>query len=188
VTATAYTGYSFAGWNNGATANPYTFTVISDVELTALFIAEGEEVYSVTVESADPSMGTVSGGGLAMNGGEVSINAIPNEGYRFLRWNDNDTNAHRTITVTSNASYTAYFESTTQGIAEVDEVDIRIYAVDGHIYVNVNGEPVEEFRVYDVDGREVFHAIHTDRTFVLPEGIYLVKVGTLPARKVVVIR
>ena len=38
VTATAYTGYTFAGWSNGITANPYTFAVISDVELTAYFV------------------------------------------------------------------------------------------------------------------------------------------------------
>lgn len=91
VTATAYTGYTFAGWSNGVTANPYTFAVISDVELTALFVEEGEEVYTVTVESANPAMGSVSGGGQTMYGGTLTITAIPNEGFRFLTWNDGNT-------------------------------------------------------------------------------------------------
>ena len=188
VEATAYSGYTFVGWSNGVTYNPYTFAVLSDVELTALFVAEGEEVYTVTVVSSDPTMGSVSGGGQAMYGGEVTIRAIANNGYRFVRWNDNDTHAVRTVTVTADATYTAYFESTTQGIAYVNESDIMVYVTDGRIHVRVDGEIANEFHVYDVTGREVFRATHADNTPALPRGIYLVKVGTLPARKVVVIR
>ena len=185
VTATAYTGYTFAGWSNGITANPYTFAVISDVELTALFVEEGEEVYTVTVESADPTMGTVSGGGQALNGGTVIITAIPNEGYRFLTWNDGNTENPRTVTVTGNITYTAYFEST-QGIGDVDAAEIIIYATGGRIVVQ--GAEGMETRVYDLMGREVVKATQNGDTPVLPTGVYLVKVGTLPARKVVVMR
>ena len=185
VTATAYTGYTFAGWSNGITANPYTFAVISDVELTALFVEEGEEVYTVTVESADPTMGTVSGGGQALNGGTVIITAIPNEGYRFLTWNDGNTENPRTVTVTGNITYTAYFEST-QGIGDVDVAEIKIFASDGRIVVQ--GAEGMETRVYDLMGREVVKATQNGDTPVLPTGVYLVKVGTLPARKVVVMR
>ena len=190
VEATAYSGYTFAGWSNGVMYNPYTFAVLSDVELTALFVAEGEEVYTVTVVSADPTMGSVSGGGQAMYGGEVTIRAIANDGYRFVRWNDNDTHAVRTVILTADATYTAYFESTTQGIEEVDGGEVRIYAADGRIHVIYADEPsaLPEIRVYDLMGREVFHATHADETSALPGGVYLVKVGTLPARKVVVIR
>ncbi len=37
VTATPKSGYKFTKWSNGSTANPYTFTVTSDVSLTAYF-------------------------------------------------------------------------------------------------------------------------------------------------------
>lgn len=186
VTATAYTGYTFAGWSNGVIANPYTFAVISDVELTALFVEEGEEVYTVTVESADPTMGTVSGGGQALSGGTVTITAIPNEGYRFLTWNDGNTENPRTVTVTADITYTAYFESTTQGISEIDASSIMVYASDGHIIVR--GAEGMEVRVFDVVGREVTQPIRNGETPMLPKGVYLVKVGTLPLRKVVVMR
>ena len=185
VTATAYTGYTFAGWSNGITANPYTFAVISDVELTALFVEEGEEVYTVTVESADPTMGTVSGGGQALNGGTLTIRAIPNNGYRFLSWQDGNTENPRTVTVTGNATYTAYFEST-QGIGDIDATEIKIYATGGRIVVR--GAERMETRVYDLTGREVVRPNQNGETPVLPSGVYLVKVGTLPARKVVVMR
>ena len=179
VTATAYSGYTFAGWSNGVMYNPYTFAVLSDVELTAIFVEEGEEVYTVTVESADLTMGTVSGGGQALYGGVVSIRATANDGYRFVRWNDNDTHAVRTVTVTANATYTAYFESTTQGITGVDESNITVYVENGQI--KVVGSKEEPVRVFNMMGQQI-------NNNALPTGVYLVKVGNHPARKVVVIR
>ena len=195
VTATAYTGYVFAGWSNGVTANPYTFAVISDVELTALFVEEGEEVFTVTVESADPTMGSVSGGGQALNGGTVTISAIPREGFRFLTWNDGNTDNPRTVTVTENITYTAYFERIggTEGITDVISDNVKVLAVNGQIMV----ETAENCNVwlYDINGRLLkAHATSQEGNncriiFDVPStGTYLVKVGTSPARKVVVVR
>ena len=184
--AYAFNGYVFVGWSDGTTSNPYAFPVLGDVELTALFVEEGEEVFTVTVESADTTMGTVSGGGQALNGGTVTITAIPNEGYRFLTWNDGNTDNPRTVTVTGNVTYTAYFESTTQGITDIDAADITIYVSDGRIMAR--GAEGMEMRVFDVMGREVLHPSHNGETPMMPAGVYLVKIGNLPARRVVVIR
>ena len=189
VTATAYTGYTFAGWSNGVTANPYTFAVMSDVELTAIFTAPGEEAYTVTVESADTMMGsaTVNDNVAAtvMSGETVTLTATANTGYHFLRWNDNNTEDTRTVTVTADMSFTAYFESdSTEGIEDVggQSLSFRVYAVEGRIIVE--GAEGETVRVYDVMGREVT----AGGTPALPGGVYLVKVGNHPARKVVVLR
>lgn len=180
VTATAYTGYTFAGWSNGVNANPYTFAVLSDVELTALFVAEGEAVYTVTVVSADPTMGTASGGGQALDGGTVTIRAAGNPGYHFLHWNDNNTDSVRTVEVHGNVTYTAYFASnSTEAIDDVNGSNIKVYAIDGSIVVE--GRENRPVWVFDMYGRVVDNRR-------LPSGVYLVKVGTLPARKVVVIR
>ena len=188
VTATAYTGYTFAGWSNGVTSNPYTFAVISDVELTALFVEEGEEVFTVTVESADPTMGTVSGGGQALNGGTVTISAIPNDGYRFLRWNDGNTENPRTVTVTRDITYTAYFESI-QGIGDVDALNAKVYINNGQIVVE--GSEGAQVWLYDINGRLLAtkqdHCT-TLRFDVQASGTYLVKIGNHPARRIVVIR
>ncbi len=186
VTATAYSGYFFAGWSNGANENPYTFAVLSDVELTALFATGGEAIYTVTVVSANPVMGSVSGGGRALRGGKLTIRAIPNEGFQFLAWNDGNTKNPRVVTVTKNITYTAHFIRTTQSISTIDPNDIKIYSTDGRIVVR--GAEGMEMRVFDVVGREVVRPTRSGETPILPRGVYLVKVGTLPARKVVVIR
>jgi uncharacterized repeat protein (TIGR02543 family) len=43
VTATPISGYHFVGWSNGMTDNPYTFTVVANITLTATFAANGTE-------------------------------------------------------------------------------------------------------------------------------------------------
>lgn len=50
VTATAYTGYHFSQWSNGITANPYTFAVLQDSELTAFFVEDGIQGIDDNVE------------------------------------------------------------------------------------------------------------------------------------------
>lgn len=187
ITATAYTGYTFYGWNNGVTANPYTFAVVDDVELTALFIAENEEVYMVTVESADPTMGTVSGGGQALSGDTVTIRAISNPGYHFLRWNDNNTDSVRTVTVPANATYTAYFEANVD-INDVEIINAKIY-IQGEQIV-VEGADSNPVTLYDINGRMLAtkRDEYTASRFEAPSsGAYIIKIGNHPARKVVVV-
>lgn len=61
---------------------------------------------------ANPSVGgTVTGAGRYPAGQSVEISASPAEGYQFNRWSDGDTNASRSITLSSNTALTAYFKS-----------------------------------------------------------------------------
>ena len=64
---------------------------------------------------------------------------------------------------------------------------IRIYAVNGHIVAE--GVEDEQVAVYDMTGRIVrccgVGSVDNDD---LPAGVYMVRIGTHPARKVVVIR
>ncbi|MCR4659450.1 MAG: leucine-rich repeat domain-containing protein [Bacteroidales bacterium] len=72
-----------------------------------------------------------------------------------------------------------FIENCTQGIGDVEGNDILINVLDGRI--RVEGIADEEVRVYDIAGRMV-----PNRS--LPLGVYMVKVGNHPARKVVVVR
>ena len=99
----------FVQWSDGNTQNPRTVTVNSNATYTAEFRAA--ERYTITVESANPSMGEAYGGGTFFEGAVTEISAIPNTGYVFTGWNDGNTQNPRTITVTSNATYTANFTS-----------------------------------------------------------------------------
>lgn len=70
----------------------------------------------------------------------------------------------------------------TEGIGDVSDNNIRIYSTDGNIVVE--GAEGMAVRVYDVMGREVAASVPP----ALPGGVYLVRVGQYPARRVVVIR
>ena len=182
IQATANYGYHFTQWNDGNTRNPRTITLTQDTAFTAIF---DRNVYQLTLRSSNPTMGTVSGSGTYLYLDTVTISAIPNEGYRFLTWSGGNTDNPRTVTVTGNVIYTAFFESL-NGISDVDAADIAIFVSDGRIVAH--GAEGMEMRVFDIMGREVMHPTHNGETPVMPAGVYLVKVGAYPARKVVVIR
>ena len=68
------------------------------------------QTYTVTVSSANTSMGTVSGGGEYEEGTTATVTATPKSGYRFTKWSDGTTKNPYTFTVTKNVTLTAYFE------------------------------------------------------------------------------
>lgn len=49
VAATPYSGYQFTHWSDGSTYNPYTFAVLEDKALTAIFVADGEPWHDTVV-------------------------------------------------------------------------------------------------------------------------------------------
>lgn len=177
-------GFRFDHWSNGSTANPDTLHLSGDLSLTAYFVAEGVQTYTITVTSANPDMGSATGSGNYNIGSIATLTATANSGYRFVRWNDNNTQNPRTITVTGDATYTAYFEAT-QGIDDIADEDINVNALDGRIVVET--EQDDEMSIYDIVGRKVDGG-RKNRFDVPTSGVYLVKVGTLPVRKVVVIK
>lgn len=64
---------------------------------------------TITVLSADETMGSVTGGGTYADGTKVTLTATPNDGYHFVQWQDGVTTATREITVNGDATYTATF-------------------------------------------------------------------------------
>lgn len=69
---------------------------------------EEKPKYTVTVNTS--TGGTVSGGGTYYQGATATVKATPTNGYKFKQWSDGNTSATRSVTVTGNATYTAYFE------------------------------------------------------------------------------
>ena len=67
--------------------------------------------YELTLVVNDTTMGTVSGAGTYETGTDVNVTATPNEGFRFVVWDDGDTNAIRSVKVEHDISLTAYFEA-----------------------------------------------------------------------------
>ncbi len=69
------------------------------------------DTYTLTVQSANTSMGSAEGGGTYDEGSTATLRANPRDGYRFTRWQDGNTQNPRNVTVTQNKTYTAYFEA-----------------------------------------------------------------------------
>ena len=96
------TGYTFAGWSTSATSMPD-----ADLTITASWTINQ---YTLTVESNNAEWGTVTGSGTYDYGTEVTITASPSTGFKFVEWNDGDTNPSRVVTVTADVTYTATFD------------------------------------------------------------------------------
>ena len=65
---------------------------------------------TITVNVSNTGGGEVSGGGNYEAGSHIIITATPSAGYKFLRWNDGNTNAQREIIVGQvSATYSAEF-------------------------------------------------------------------------------
>ena len=121
ITATANSGYQFYQWQDGSTTNPRTITVSGDATYTATFKA----LYTLAVNANNDTYGTVTGGGVYMDGTSATLtatvaNPIVNS---FVRWNDGNTNSERSVTVTGNTTYTAEFSA-----LPTDTIDIPGYS------------------------------------------------------------
>ena len=191
LTASApYSGYHFRCWSNGATYNPYIFPATENLDITAIFISDDDttsQFYTITVRPNDPIMGTVVGGGTFFMGTTITLAAIPNAGYRFVQWQDANTDNPRYVTVTTDAEYIAYFASEI-AIENAQSTGITINVVGNDIYVT--GIIRKRVTVFDIIGRQVVSAQEMGSNgyvFHVPKtGIYLVQVGDRPAQRVIV--
>ena len=86
------------------------YLLVDDIQIATSAMPEQ---YTITAQSNNSSWGTVSGGGTYYSGTTATLTATPNSGYHFLYWNDGLTTNPRTVTVTGDATYTAYFEQDT---------------------------------------------------------------------------
>ncbi|MDR1203676.1 MAG: T9SS type A sorting domain-containing protein [Tannerellaceae bacterium] len=107
IFAMSFSGYRFVQWNDGNTDNPRDITVTQDTS----FIAEFEVImHQVSVTANNPSMGTVNGSGTYPENASIVMIANPNSGYRFVQWNDGNTNNPRIVMITQDTNFVAEFE------------------------------------------------------------------------------
>lgn len=190
VSATPYSGYQFAHWSDGSTYNPYTFAVLEDKSLTAIFIADGEP-WQDTVVVYDTAYITLH---------DTTYINVPVHDTTYVNVPVHDTTyitvmdtlwltqadtvwLHDTVIVHD----TVYI--TQEGIGDVDALNAKVYTSQGQIVVEgANGNMV---MFYDVNG----HMLATKRDEYAPlrfdapvSGTYMIKIGNHPARKMVVVR
>ena len=122
LTAIPSTGYSFIKWTKDGvqltTTPTASFIVSGNVELVAHF---AQSVNTFTINAiADPTVGgTVSGDGNYRQDETCTLLAMPNSGYTFVNWTNNETvvseDMSYTFVVSENATFVAHFTQSVNG-------------------------------------------------------------------------
>ena len=157
------------------------------------YFVEIEEIcdnLTITVTSSNESMGTVSGSGEYEFGTDATITATPNDGYRFVSWNDGNTDNPRAIIVTEDATYIANFEESV-GIESRDILsELTFYPNPTSGNITFNRNDIIKVEVLDAMGRmvAVYENAYTIDISKLAKGYYAMRITTaegVTVRKVV---
>ena len=178
-------GYQFEYWDVGGTIyydNPLSLTVSSNLTITAVFSELPKYYISVDVSPSGAGKILLDGTELvlpctveAYEGDVLTLEAVPNEGYRFLYWSDgtnNYTDNPLSFTVpASNITLVAYFEPipvyvvsvdvTPSGVGKVliDGVEVSLpYTAEYYegTQITIEGiavDPLYKFDHWEVDGQ-----------------------------------
>ena len=208
ITATPNEGYHFLGWGLEE-GTDFDYVIFSHDPIYTFTMGETNiHYYAVFEEDATPATlhirydsyaGTVfindveSNGYDGFVGDTVTLRAVANDGFRFLNWVgegvENPTSATITyVILAAETEIEANFEQL-EGIIDVDGSIITIYSANNNIIVR--GAEQQTIRVFDVVGRLVAQRTNAndEETIAMTNtGVYLVKVGDAPARRVVVRR
>jgi hypothetical protein len=136
ISAEASTGYRWKCWKeDGNTTNPRSVTVTGNVTYTAEF----ELIpYTVTTIVNPTGTGTITGGGTYNYGTSVTLTAVAGDIYKFMCWNDGVTDTTRTITVTGDATYTAYFKLNAIFVDTSQSLEVFVDTIEANeIYVDI---------------------------------------------------
>ena len=191
--ATANQGFRFVSWMDGnnnvlTSNNEYTFTLTGDVTFTAQFEAE-PVYYHIVGQANDTTMGSVIGSGDYVEGSTVTLTALAYDGYHFVRWSNGETATAISFTVTEDVTLIAYFEADPTGIDDADMANVTIYSAESTIFVR--GAEGKTVSVYDINGRTISRQANASENVefrMTATGVYLVKVGNAPAKRVLVVR
>jgi M6 family metalloprotease-like protein len=106
VTATPSAGFGFGQWSDGATANPYTFTINQDITLSASFTQQ------CTLTLVQTSGGTVvltTGTATGACGRSATVTATPAAGFAFQSWSTAQTTNPLLLTLNQDVTLSATF-------------------------------------------------------------------------------
>ena len=137
LTATPTSEYLFIGWTeNGeqvSSDESFTFVVEQDRTFVANFEQISNPTYTVQVNATQG--GTVEGGGSYEKGTYIMVNAVPDNGYRFLYWEEDGEqvipDANITFMVYRNRTLVAVFEPIPKPVYTIQVNSTQGGAIDG---------------------------------------------------------
>jgi len=200
ISAVANPDYQFLNWTkytlgNGtvvSTEPDYTYEITGDGWGNTAFVAyfEGEGKV-ITILTNIPG-GEVLGGGTYKYGDEVTIEAIPNPGYKFVNWMAEgksviSTDNPYSFIVTESMLLIANFED--DGMVDIKSINadgISIYPnpTTGELRVTSYGLRVTGIEIYDISGKKFNSKFNIQNSeFVtdisdFPAGVYFIQLQT----------
>ena len=162
-------GYQFLSWSDGSTDNPHAIIVHSAVRMFAAFLPE----YELTVSASTGGRVNTSANGTYTEAMCAEIEAIPNEGYEFQRWNDNVTDNPRVVILSRNMSLQAQFAKKHEGILDV-ETGVTIW--DGGQRIAIRCEEPQDIIIYTAAGKLLTTQRDvTELNVLVSAGLYFVR-------------
>ena len=134
----------------------------------------------VTVMSSNEAMGTAELVQPVSCGTTVAqMEAIPNEGYRFVEWSDGNTENPRIVyDVTSDTTFVAEFALGASGVDVITQQGGFSVVSTDEGSLQVYGAADKEISVYNLQGMCMFRGIADEPTVIsLPAGVYMVQAG-----------
>ena len=131
-----------------------------------------ERGYNVEVSVNDETFGSVAVESDCSTG---TLTATANEGYRFVIWNDGNTDNPRTVALTSDTAFTAIFalidESSLSEDAEFAELSVYPNPTRGKVTFN---QAIEKVEVIDLSGKTIqtYENANEINIETLPAGVY----------------
>lgn len=105
---------------NGTTVK-YTYDALGN--RLSKKVATVQKQYTVSLSALPVEGGTVTGGGTFYEGQTIQIKAMENEGYKFVKWSDNNTNSDRYFVVSGNTTLVAQFAKQTEPTGLIGDVN-----------------------------------------------------------------
>lgn len=191
------TGYTFLYWHDSITDNPRDILFTQDTTFTAYF---GPAEYTITTAVNPEGTGTVTEGGIYHYGDTITLVAVADSSYLFLRWDDGNTDNPRDVIVTQSATFIAYFVNaectietlvTPEGTGTVtgagtypygDTIVLIATPITGYEFISWNDGNTENPRTLVVTENQTYTAQfdiiqHVVTTVVTPEGSGTVEGG-----------
>ena len=195
VTATPSQGWQFVKWTEDevevSTLASFTFQIRNHRNLVAEFEKIPPTQYKVTLSASPAEGGTVSGEGSFVEGSEVTGTATPSQGWRFVKWTEDEvevsTLASFTFQIRNHRNLVAVFTKDTS-VDEISSTDIKIFLDSSGKIQITDAAPNTEFELYNLQGISLAKSL-TDNygeasleIAPYPSGMYLVRVGSVTTK------
>ena len=188
IEAVPNAGYEFLQWHDSITDNPRDILFTQDTTFTAYF---GLAEYTITTAVTPEGTGTVTEGGIYHYGDTITLVAVADSSYLFLRWDDGNTDNPRDVIVTQSATFIAYFVNAECTIETLvvpentgtvtgagtypygDTIELVATPILGYAFISWNDGNVDNPRTIIVTESQTFTAQfgirqHTVNTMVMP--------------------